>query len=121
MGASNNGNIVHDFNIDELDLLSSEFGYDKVWDIFSMSDLNEIQFKIRESIKWFGKGINDYDMNQTFIHLIFAIESILNHNNKNEIITAGISHKISEALAFIISDNKAEEWKFLKNLRIYIH
>lgn len=117
LGIIGNSHIVHNFNFDDIDLGSYEFGYDKVWELFTQNSLTPIQKRIINAIKWFSKGINDYDLNQSFIHFIFAIESILNHNEQNEIITAGISHKISEAIAFIVSDDKNDRKSHFKEFK----
>ncbi len=117
LGIIGNSHIVHDFNFDDIDLGSKEFGYNKVWELFTRNSLTPIQKRIINAIKWYGKGINDYDLNQSFIHFIFAIESILNHNEQSEIITAGISHKISEAIAFIVSVDKTDRKPYFKEFK----
>ncbi len=120
LGASGNGHIVHDLNLDDIDFNSEEFGYNKVWEIFAKAEPNEMQNRIRNAIKWYGKAINDYDLNQTFIQLVFAIETILNYKETNEIITPSISYKISEALSFIISDNRDDRMNtFSKFKKLY--
>lgn len=65
----------------------------------------EIEQRLVKGIRWVGIANNSYYAAVKYIQYIFALESILSYQPKDEMITPSIAHRLSESCAQIIGEN----------------
>jgi hypothetical protein len=80
----------------------SELAHDEIWKLLEIKKLNEMQSRILTAIGWIGKAIRDEDRVRSFVQYIFALESLLTLQQKDNIVNASITSQISEFAAFIL-------------------
>ena len=92
----------------------------RIWDIttkYIQGKSTQIENHLINAIKWVGMANND-DSNLTkHVQFVFALEALLSHRKKKEIITPGIAHQLAEFTAFIIGENVNTEIMTKKELR----
>jgi len=90
-------------NIDDAFFSDAKSGNDKIWLLITKHNKTDLENRIINSIDWIGKAITDVDLSKALVQFVFAIEGMLQLNEKN-IITPSIISQLSDWLAFIISD-----------------
>lgn len=99
--------IDHDFFMDK------KQGNDKIWNLITKSNKSEIEKRLLQAIEWIGKGVYDKDNSKSLVQFVFAIEGMLQFNEKG-LITPSIVSQISDWLAFIIKDDLTERKEIVK-------
>jgi len=116
LGFSGTNDIVLPVDIDSEFFIDKGQGNDKIWNLITKANKSEIEKRLLQAIEWIGKGVYDKDNSKSLVQLVFAIEGMLQYNEKG-IITPSIISQISDWLAFIIQDNpkkRKEVVKFFK-------
>ena len=76
-----------------------------IWDIMTkyiQGKATQIENRLINAIRWVGMANND-DSNVTkHVQYVFALEALLSHRKKNEMITPGVAYQLAEFTAFII-------------------
>ncbi|HEY5393143.1 MAG TPA: hypothetical protein VIJ57_13555 [Hanamia sp.] len=92
-------------DIDDNHFTNINQGNDKIWHLITKKNKSEIERRLLNSIEWTGKAIYDKDIPKSLVQFVFAIESMLQLNDK-AFITPSIVSQLSDWLAFIIEDDK---------------
>ena len=100
-------NVQDNYFVDKLQ------GHDLIWDLITKDNKTEIEKRLLNSIEWIGKAIHDIDLSKSLVQFVFAIEGMLQHNEK-AFITPSIVSQLSDWLAFIIHDDKEQRKKIAK-------
>lgn len=92
----------------------------RIWDMLTkyiQETSTQIENRLINAIRWVGMANSD-DSNVTkYVQYVFALEALLSHRKKKELITPGIAHKLAEFAAFIIGENVNTEIMTKKELR----
>ena len=79
----------------------------RIWDImtkYMQGKATQLELNLINAIRWVGMANND-DSNVTkHVQYVFALEALLTHRKRNELITPGIAQKLAESAAFIIGE-----------------
>ena len=113
LGFSGTSDIVLPVDIDDDFFIDKEQGNDKIWNLITKTNKSEIEKRLLQAIEWIGKGVYDKDNSKSLVQLVFAIEGMLQFNEK-AIITPSIVSQISDWLAFIIQDNPKKRKEIVK-------
>lgn len=113
LGFSGTSDIVLPVDIDDDFFIDKEQGNDKIWNLITKNNKSEIEKRLLQAIEWIGKGVYDKDNSKSLVQLVFAIEGMLQFNEK-AIITPSIVSQISDWLAFIIQDNPKKRKEIVK-------
>jgi hypothetical protein len=113
MGFQGSNDIFLQLNLDDPFFKDSSQGNDKIWHLITKKNKNEIEERLLNAIEWIGKAINDRDVPKSLVQFVFAIEGMLQLNDK-AFITPSIVSQLSDWLAFIIQDYKEERKKIAK-------
>lgn len=93
--------------IDDPYWVSTESGYNKIWEFIDKRDISELQKRIRTAIEWVGRSLLESSIQPAFIEASVAIESIFTYSEKT-IISASILSQISESVALIVGRTPEE-------------
>ena len=92
----------------------------RIWDIMQkhiQGKATQLELNLINAIRWVGMANND-DSNVTkHVQYVFALEALLTHRKKNELITPGIAHQLAESAAFIIGETANTKITTKKDLR----
>ena len=103
-----------------LSALASHPTVSRIWDVttkYIQGKSTKIENRLINAIRWVGMANSD-DSNVTkYVQYIFALEALLSHRKKKEVITPGIAHQLAEFTAFIIGENVNTEIMTKKELR----
>jgi len=113
MGFQGSNDILIQLNLDDPFFKDASQGNDKIWDLITKKNKSEIEARLLNAIEWIGKAINDRDVPKSLVQFVFAIEGMLQLNDK-ALITPSIVSQLSDWLAFIIQDDKEERKKIAK-------
>lgn len=89
----------------------------RVWGLITKENKTEIEKRLLMAIEWIGKAIFESDPLKSFVMYMFSIESLLQYNEKNQMINPSISYQLSESLAFILSDDYQERITIMKDVK----
>lgn len=106
------------FYIDDPYFTNKELGYDKIWDIISSSDKNDMQSRIVTAIKWLGESFVEEESNKTVAEIAFAFETLL-YGNSEAFISKGVVSSLAEAYAFIVGTNPEERIELEKEFKCF--
>lgn len=95
---------------------NKELGNDEVWFLITKKDKSEIEKRLLNAIEWVGKAINDRDNSKSLIQFVFAIEGMLQYDEKI-FINQSIVSQLADSLAFIITDEKEERKKMSRKFK----
>lgn len=113
----NESGSYEDINISALTNSPAMF---RIWDIttkYIQGKSTQIENHLINAIRWVGMANNE-DSNVTkHLQYVFALEALLSHRKRKEIITPGIAHQLAEFTAFIIGENVNTEIITKKELR----
>lgn len=117
-GWSSKANIMgfRNIEVDLNDLNNQELGTMHLFEIINKENNSQIETRIIKSINWIGSGLAEIDSSKAFIQIMFAIEAILNYDDKT-IIQPSILSKISEMIAFLLGDTFDERLKIEKDFK----
>ncbi len=113
MGFQDKNDISLPVNIDEPFFKDVSQGNDKIWPLITKTQKTEIEIRLLNAIEWIGKAIYDIDLSKSLVQFVFAIEGMLQLNEKS-IITPSIVSQLSDWLAFIINDELEQRKKISK-------
>ena len=113
MGFQGKNSIFLPVNIDDPFFTDTSQGNDKVWFLITKPQKTEIEKRLLNAIEWIGKAIYDIDLSKSLVQFVFAIEGMLQQNEK-AVITPSIVSQLSDWLAFIINDNLEQRKKISK-------
>lgn len=92
----------------------------RIWAIMTkyiQGNANQIENHLINAIRWVGMANND-DSNLTkHVQYTFALEALLSHRNKKELISPGIAYQLAEVTAFIIGETVNLDITTKKELR----
>ena len=80
----------------------------KFWDMICRCftrKTTEIENRVINAIKWIGMANSDYSNVNKYIQYVFALETLLSHNSKEDLINPSIVNQLAEYSAFIIGEN----------------
>ena len=91
-----------------------------IWEIMTkyiQGKATQIENRLINAIRWVGMANND-DSNVTkHVQYVFALEALLSHRKKKEIIIPGVAYQLAEFTAFIIGENVNTSIMTKKELR----
>lgn len=105
-------NISHDY------YLNSKNGNERLWNLLRVQSHSEIERRLLLAIEWIGKGIYDLDSTKSFVQYIFALEAILQKQDR-VLIQPSIVSQIAETAAFLLAEDyekRCEIEKLVKDL-----
>lgn len=113
MGFQRKNSIFIPVNIADPFFTDASQGNDKIWALITKTQKTEIEKRLLNAIEWIGKAVYDIDLSKSLVQFVFAIEGMLQQNEK-AIITPSIVSQLSDWLAFIISDELEQRKKISK-------
>jgi len=113
MGFQGKNTIFLPVNIADPFFTDSSQGNDKIWYLITKTQKTEIEKRLLNAIEWIGKAVYDIDLSKSLVQFVFAIEGMLQLNEK-AIITPSIVSQLSDWLAFIINDDLEQRKKISK-------
>lgn len=84
-------------------LVEPALGNEKLWSLITKKK-NEIERRILTAVEWIGKGLNEKDKQKALIQFVFAVESLLQTDEKS-FISASIVSQLSDWVAFILCNS----------------
>lgn len=105
MGHQGKNDFFFPVNLDDPFFKDPKQGNDKIWGLITKSHKTEIETRLLNAMEWIGKASYDRDMPKSLVQFVFAIEGMLQLNEK-AFITPSIVSQLSDWLAFIIQDDK---------------
>lgn len=96
---------IEQVNLKTIKFDDENSGYDRLWNWLSQDKLTDIQSRIINAVIWTGKANNEKDISKAFIQYIIALESLLQHQKKNELVSPSITNRMAELSAFIIGQS----------------
>ncbi|QDZ88055.1 HEPN domain-containing protein [Priestia megaterium] len=97
---------LHDFPIQDPD-----YAYDEIWVILEKEKPTELEKRIMSAITWVGKGLRDEESTRALVQYVFALESLLQFQQKNTLVSPSITYKMAELAAFIIGEEYEDRSK----------
>ena len=88
--------------IDHPALRNRDAGHDAIWDILNTVERTPLQRRILSAVEWTGRGRRDPNRANAFVQFIFALEALLQYQEKGVLVSPGIAFSISETAAFLI-------------------
>lgn len=113
MGYHGRSRIFIPVNISDPFYLNPSQGNDILWKLITKSSKTEIEKRILNAVEWIGKAVYDLDISKSLVQFVFAIEGMLQLNEK-AFVTPSIVSQLSDSLAFIIQDNLEERKSIAK-------
>ena len=107
IGANFSNDFVDLVPLDDAYFTDSSIGNNKIWDLLFIKQKTPIENRIISAIEWIGKANCEINNKNRFLFYVFAIESLLNYQEKN-MITPSIAHSIAESSAMILGKNYEE-------------
>ena len=92
-------------------------GNKQIFDIFNKSNRNEMEKRIFNAVNWIGMAVAERNNSMAFSMASYAIESLLQYQQKGEIINKSIVASMSEAIAFILGNNFDERKSYEKKFQ----
>ncbi len=77
---------------------------------------NALHEKVYKSVLWLGKSLQTENIGDSFLQVAISLECLLTRQEKG-IINPSITHSISEALAFLIGNTKAERMNHICEIK----
>ncbi|MES2726824.1 MAG: hypothetical protein V4643_06955, partial [Bacteroidota bacterium] len=112
-GYKGTNNVSFPVDIENPFFIDASQGNDKIWYLITKTNKTEIEKRLLNAIEWIGKAIHDLDLSKSLVQFVFAIEGMLQQNEK-ALITPSIVSQLSDWLAFIINDDLEERKKISK-------
>jgi len=116
IGGNFTNDLVDFVPLDNNYFIDPSIGNDKIWELLLSKEKTNIQKRIISAIEWIGKANSEINNQNRFLFYVFAIESMLNFQEKT-IITPSIAHSISESSAMILGCNYEERIIIEKNIK----
>jgi hypothetical protein len=113
MGFQGKNSIFLPVHIDDPFFTDPSQGNDKIWVLITKTQKTEIEKRLLNAIEWIGKAVYDIDLSKSLVQFVFAVEGMLQQNEK-AIITPSIVSQLSDWLAFIINDDLEQRKKISK-------
>ena len=114
-GTSGNSSGVHEnILLHKTKINNPQYGNDKIWEYLCKDKPNEMENRIINAIQWAGKGLKDEEQSRAFTQYLFALEALLQFQQKDQIVTPSILYHLSELVAFIVADNFDDRTKWEK-------
>jgi hypothetical protein len=85
-------------NKENLDILKSEWGADKIWNLNEKEELNDLESSIIASILWLGDAHQENDINSAYVKYWIAIEALLTGHKKED-----VTNRIKNTIPIMIS------------------
>ncbi|OMC80917.1 HEPN domain-containing protein [Viridibacillus sp. FSL H8-0123] len=109
------------FRVDltEIEQKIKENKTEKIWELLSRTKHNDIEKRLITAIGWGGKALRDEDLNRALVQFVIGLESLLQVQQKNVLVSPSIAQQIAERAAFIISNKQSgriEIEKMVKNV-----
>lgn len=90
---------------------------EKIWTMLEKNQKTDLEKRILTAISWVGKGLRDEEPARAFVQYIFALESLLQLQQKNEMISPSITFTLSEFATFILANNYDERIEINKKVK----
>jgi hypothetical protein len=113
MGYHGQNSIFIPVEIDDDFFMDPSQGNNKIWNLITKANKTEIEKRLINSIEWIGKAIHDNDISKSLVQFVFAIEGMLQLNEK-ALITPSIVSQLSDWLVFITNDDLEQRKKISK-------
>jgi len=116
IGANFSNDFVDFVPLDDAYFLDSSIGNNKIWDLLFVKQKTPLEKRIISAIEWIGKANCEMNNKNRFLFYVFAIESMLNYQEKN-MITPSIAHSIAEGSAMILGKDYEERITIEKKIK----
>lgn len=96
-----------------------DYGYDKIWGMLKKDNPTKLEQRIISAISWAGKALRDEEPARALTQYVFALEALLQLQQRGSMVSPSITYQMAEFAAFIISDNlkdRVEIEKRIKNI-----
>lgn len=112
LGFNTNNSFTFPVNIED-DFFKTVQGNGRIWDIVEAKNKTEIEKRLLQSIEWIGKAVFDKDISKALVQFVFAIEGMLQYDDKT-FVTPSIVSQLGDSLAYIIEDEYAKRKDVVK-------
>ncbi|WP_156417432.1 HEPN domain-containing protein [Paenibacillus etheri] len=103
---------LHKFPIND-----PEYGHDRLWEILGKKNPTELEKRIISAIAWSGKALRDEEQARALTQYVFALEALLQFQQKGSMVSPSITYQMAEFAAFIISDDLNDRLKIEKMIK----
>lgn len=79
----------------------------RIWELLDSNTSNKLNTRILNAIEWIGKAKHEIEIDKAFILYFFAIESLLNFDEKG-LIAPSLTQQMKEYMSFILGKNKEQ-------------
>jgi hypothetical protein len=94
-----------DTPLDHSRIIDYKEGHDRLWSIFSDPSPSKMQTRILAAAEWVGKARRDTDVSKAFVQLVFALEALLQHQERGSLIQPSLTYRMQEACAYLTGTN----------------
>ena len=107
IGANFSNDFVDFVPLDDEYFTDNSIGNNKIWDLLFVKQKTSMENRIISAIEWIGKANCEINYKNRYLFYVFAIESILNFQEK-DMITPSIAHRITEGSAMLLGKSYEE-------------
>jgi hypothetical protein len=107
IGANFSNDFVDFVPLDDEYFTDSSIGNNKIWDLLFVKQKTSLENRIISAIEWIGKANCEINYKNRFLFYVFALESILNYQEK-DMISPSIAHRITESTAMLLGKSYEE-------------
>ncbi|MED4052296.1 hypothetical protein [Priestia megaterium] len=102
----------------EIPINDPDYGYDLLWDMLEKENLTELENRIMSGITWIGKGLRDKESTRVLVQYVFALEALLQFQQKDSMVSPSITYKMAELSAFIIGEEYEDRSEIEKMVKL---
>ncbi|PAK36782.1 HEPN domain-containing protein [Peribacillus simplex] len=92
--------LLHQFPID-----NPEYGHDKLWEMLKKDNPTKLEQRIISAIAWAGKALRDEEPARALTQYVFALEALLQFQQRGSMVSPSITYQMTEFAAFIIAND----------------
>ncbi len=93
-------------------------GNERIWEILSKPNKNQVEKKILKAIKWIGLSIEETQLDVACAEIAFAFESLLKAD-ETSVISPSIQGQIADSVAFICGETADERIKIVNDFKTF--
>ncbi|PFJ40177.1 hypothetical protein COJ00_26975 [Priestia megaterium] len=93
------------------------YGYDRIWEILNKENPTQLEQRIISAITWIGKGLRDEEPARSLVQYVFALEALLQFQQKNSMVSPSITYQMAEFATFIIAENLEDRFGIEKTVK----
>jgi hypothetical protein len=77
-------------------------GHDRLWAIFANPSPSRMQRRILTAAEWVGKARKDSDISKAFVQLVFALEALLQLQERGALVQPSVTYRMQETCAYML-------------------